>query len=609
MRQVVAIIGTFVGWTLVGIMTKVMFMLMYGHLVLDAGVSDWLSVIGNGLRLDFAIAGYLTILQGLILVIVPLNQTVRKVYVMVAALIYSVAIVSNLGLYGYWGFPLDSTPLLYIKTSPADAMASVTVWQMVGGLISVLLITTVEYLILKLLYVSQKPIAGVWQDVSLRLLSLLLSAVMIIPIRGGFGTGTNHTGSVYFSQNMRLNHAAVNPAFSFMESVLHSVDKISDAYSGIEEQEALQMVKHLGLVDNIVKCDKEKTVRPINVVMIGLESFSDTIMHIPGVTPFFNHIASESWHFTNIYGNTFRTDRALVSMLSAVPSLPGLSLMDLPQVSTTLPSIARTLGNAGYSTKFYYGGDTNYSNMRSYIVGTGYQEVVSDRDFPSKMRTGKWGVADGPVYDRILSDLSHLGDGDMKMQEPFFITMMTESSHEPFDVPNHRVLEDPILNAFNYADSCLGNFIGQLRQTTLWENTLVIMIPDHLGAWPREVDNYAYWRYHLPLIMTGGVIDGPKQIITMGSQMDIAATLMGIIGMDCEDFSYSKDLLNDSIAHFGYFSFPDAVGMVTDSARVIYDYTQRQEMCAEGNGAEAVSTAARALMQIYSKEIDKKIVR
>lgn len=588
MRQVVAIIGTFVGWTLVGILSKVLFMLMYGHLVPDAGMSDWMSVIGYGLRLDLAIAGYLTMLQGLILLIVPQNQTVRTVYVIVAALIYSVAIVSNLGLYGYWGFPLDSTPVLYLKTSPADAMASMTAWQMVGGVISMSLITVVSYWLLKRLYVSQLPTQGMLNTVSSRLLTLLLTAMMLLPIRGGLGTGTNHTGSVYHSQNMRLNHAAVNPAFSFMESMLHRTGKFAKDYD-------------FGLDEYAVDYHQEVSGEPnnINVVFLGLESFSDTIMHVEGVTPCLNKIAAEGWHFTKMYGNTFRTDRALVSMLSGQPSLPNLSLMDLPKVSTSLPSIARTLSGAGYETTFYYGGDTNYSNMLSFLIGSGYQNVVSDKDFDSKLHTGKWGVADGPVYERILRDIP-------QMKRPFLVTMMTESSHEPFDVPNHKVLENEQLNAFNYADSCLGLFISRLKQTDVWERTLVVMVPDHVGAWPETLDNYSYWRYHLPLVMTGGVIEQHREIETFGSQMDIAATILGMLNIENRDFEYSKDLLNDSLPHFGYFSFPNAVGIVTDSASVIYDYTQHEAMCQQGAVTESLLQTAQAIMQRYSKEMELK---
>lgn len=588
MRQVFAIICTFIGWTLVGILSKVLFMLIYGNLVPEAEISDWMSVIGYGLRLDIAIAGYLTMLQGLLLLIVPQNQIVRNVYVIIAALIYSVAIVSNLGLYGYWGFPLDSTPVLYIKTSPADAMASVTLWQMACGVTGILVMTALTYWLQKRLYVRQVQAKGVWQNVYPRLLTLVLTAALLLPIRGGLGTGTNHTGSVYFSQNMRLNHAAVNPAFSFMESMLHRTGKFAAEYDFGLEQYAVDYHKELSGDPN-----------NINVVILGLESFSDTIMHVEGVTPCLNRIAAEGWHFTNFYSNTFRTDRALVSMLSGQPSLPNLSLMDLPKLSTSLPSIARTLGRIGYQTSFYYGGDTNYSNMRSYLIGTGYQNVVSDKDFAKELHTGKWGVADGPVYNRMLGDIA-------KMKEPFLVTMMTESSHEPFDVPNHRVFDNGPQNAFNYADSCLGVFISKLKQTEVWSRTLVVIVPDHVGAWPETLDNYDYGRFRIPLIMIGGVIEEHREIETYGAQMDMAATILGMLNIENNEFEYSKDLLNDSLSHFGYFSFPNAVGIVTDSARVIYDYTQHDAMCQQGVVTDSLVKTAQAIMQRYSKEMEAR---
>ncbi|MBR6191310.1 MAG: LTA synthase family protein, partial [Prevotella sp.] len=131
-------------------LSKVPFLLMYSSQIGDAGIGDYLSVIWHGLRLDIAIAGYLTLLPGLLLMVSLWyrGKVLRYLwhgYFAVTTLLYSLAIVSNLGLYGYWGFPLDNTPLLYVKTSPADALASMTTWQLIMAPLAIILLAAVIF--------------------------------------------------------------------------------------------------------------------------------------------------------------------------------------------------------------------------------------------------------------------------------------------------------------------------------------------------------------------------------------------------------------------------------------------------------------------------------
>lgn len=627
MKRILVLFYTFAFWTLVGVLSKFAFFGLYSDLLTDTRIEDYLKVLWNGFFLDVAIAGYISLIPGLLLVAVVIIRNnyfkcIWHCYMLLIAMVYSVAIVANLGLYGAWGFPLDSTPLLYITTSLKDALASVTLLQMVVSVISILLIVVACYHVsAKVCQIADSDAGCLLQRktrgfVQKKLLGsvvlLLLTAMLIIPIRGGFGTGTNHTGAVYFSQNMRLNHAAVNPVFNFIESVIHKSENLSSIYESFTLEEAQNKVKHLknniqeGTDGRLVNAGDSVGVNNPNVVFIGLESFSKYIMTeggcVEGVVPNLERIADEGWYFTHFYANSFRTDRALVSMLSGMPSLPNMSIMDLPQISTFLPSIARSLGNAGYQTSFYYGGDTNYSNMRSYLVGTGFQSIVSDKDFDKKLHTGKWGVADGPVFERVLDDIKKGKDHDA----PFYIAIMTSSSHEPFDVPDYHVFPDLVLNAFSYTDNELGRFIDGLKSTSVWDNTLVVIVPDHSGAYPENLDNYEFSRYELPFIVTGGVIKNPKHIDTLGSQMDIAATVLGILGIDSGDFDYSKNILDDRIPHFGVFTFPDAIGMITDSTKIIYDYTSRLIAQEEGIKVDSIVDVARAYMQLYAIDIDSR---
>lgn len=616
MRTIGSFFRFFMLWTLVGLMSKVVFLLAYHSLLTECTWGEQLAVIWYGLRLDFAMAGYLTLLPGLMLAVSvwyngKLLHGLWKGYLALTSIIASLAYVANIGLYGYWGFPLDNTPILYIRTSPADAAASLVWWQLLLGVLAVVVVATAIYLLSFRLPQEESAHTTRGTQVVITIVLLLLEASLILPIRGGVGTGTNHTGSVYFSTSPRLNHAAVNPMFSFMESVLHQ-QQIGTKYRFMADDEANRLMSELTKTtlraDSVTAINdstateeirKLRNTRP-NIILITLEGFSDTVMRVKDITPNLERLTHEGLYFTNFYTNSFRTDRALVSVHSGLPAQTTMSVMDNPRISTSLPSIAGTLSKNGYATTFYYGGDINYSNMRSYFVGTGFHTIVSDKDFPRELHTGKWGVADGAVYDRMIADIKATSD------EPFFLSIMTESSHEPFDVPNYKRVDDDVLNAFSYADDCLGRFIAQLKELPCWDSTIVVIVPDHLGAFPSNIDNYQYWRYHAPLIILGGMMKTNATCNVVGSQIDISATLFGLLGISHEEFTYSKDLLDNSAPHFAFFTFPDAMGMITDSSRVIFDNTANQAVSPEGAYTDSLTQKAKAYLQKLYDDIDKR---
>ena len=607
MKPIKTLIAIFVLWTIVGMVSKIPFLLMYNGTM----STDWLLVISHGVRLDIAIAGYLSMIPGLILIIQEIKayrwyRWLWKGYFFITSLLYSLAIIANLGLYGYWGFPLDNTPLLYLRTSPKDAFASVPIWQTIALLVIIILVAWIIYKVFvrvtKQSESAHTPIQRLYNTVGL----LLLTAAMIIPIRGGFSTGTNHTGSVYFSPDIKLNHAAVNPAFCFFESVSHQKQDLSTMYRFMEDKDAEKifqgMIKTSNSEELRVKSEELKTENlKRNILLIILESFSDSIMHIPGATPQINKLSTEGLYFPNFYASSTRTDRALASILSGVPAQPTMTILDVPRISNSLPSLASSLKRRGYTTHFYYGGDTNYSNMQSYLMATGFQEVTSETDFPAKERICKWGAPDEYVYNRLLNDIKE-EETDGKGRK-WFKAILTESSHEPFDVPykskNTNIASSDVLNAFAYSDKCLGDFINKMKTLPCWSNTMVVIVADHLGAFPEDIDNYKQWRYHIPFILLNADMDIDVNVIA--GQIDIPATILSLLGYDHHEFLFSKDMRDADAPHFAFFSFPDAMGMIEDGRFMVYDNNSNQLQ-----GAPELEIPAKAYLQKLYDYLSKK---
>lgn len=600
-------------WTLAGIAAKLMFVAVHYGIIENLNVSSFLQVLWNGARLDLAIASYITILPAILLIAAILGRKKASSYIWrgyqgIAAAAYALATVANIGLYGYWGFPLDSTPLLYLRTSPSDAMASITPGQMTIAICTWILFATAIWVAIDK---ATRPNVTFAQTKNREKMAkakatamLVLTVALLIPIRGGLSTGTNHTGSVYFCNDMRLNHTAVNPVFSFIESATHQKD-ISNQYRFFTDEEAEKIFATLSytkLREDAACRDSSliSTERP-NIILLIMESFSSYIMeekgNVSGVVPCLDSLSHEGIFFSNFYANSFRTDRGLVSVLSGLPAQPTMSIMDMPRKTGNLYSLPQAMADNGYSTHFYYGGDTDYSNMRSYLIASGFQQITSEDDFPKKMRKMKWGVQDGDMLERVYDEIK--SDGD----KPFFTTVLTLSSHEPFEVPYESGM-DKVLNAFAYTDHHIGKFISKLRQHPCWEKTIVCMVPDHLGAYPIKVDNFKTWRYEVPFIIVGGAVKEPRRIETIGSQIDISATLLGLLGAEHTRFLYSKDMLDPKAPHFAFFTFPDVMGFVDEDNKVIWDNNVQMPIVDEGKQRGKNIDNAKAYLQKLYRHID-----
>lgn len=624
-ERVTAFVKTYALLLGIFVVQKPLFMLYYSSRYADVAWSDWLSVPLHGLPLDLSVAGYLTAIPGLLLVVSVWwkGEVLRRIgmgYAAVVALLLSVIFVVDLGLYDYWGFRLDTTPLFYFFSSPADAVASVSAWVVAGGVVLAVLVALLLYGLMHRLLLRRAYTAGFklpYRRVGASVMMLLLTGLLFIPIRGGFSVSTMNTGKVYFSPHLKLNHAAINPAFSLLESVFKESDFASQ-YRFMEPADADRLFRPMldaafggvQLGADTLAADTVpsllNTRRP-DVLFVILESFSSRLMTTlggePDIAVNLDSLTAEGVLFTRFYGNSFRTDRGLVSVLSGYPAQPTTSLMKYPRKTQHLPSIAASLKRAGYATKYYYGGDADFTNMRSYLVASGFDEIVCDEDFPISQRLSKWGAHDEVLFDRVIADLAAEAESQAEPRTPHYRVVQTSSSHEPFEVP-YRRLENNRLNAFAYTDSCLGNFVRRFRRLPQWQHTLVVLVPDHMGAYPRNIENLCFERFQIPLLLIGGAVQEARKVDVYGSQQDIAATLLGQMQLPHDDFRFSKDMLNPRSPHFAFFTMPDAFGMVTEENRLIFNCQAGSTAVDEGSQLGANLERGKAYLQKLYDDID-----
>lgn len=592
---------------LIFILQKPLFMLYNGSIEKGFGFADYMQVMIHGASLDAATAGYLTAFPFLLVLIsiwfrkFPLKKILYGYYILAAALI-SIIFVVDMALYTFWGFKLDVSVFLYID-SPKEALASVSVGFILLRVLAILLLIALNsWVLLKItpsvLTATRKRIAGTAG-------MLLLGGVLFVIIRGGVTESTSNIGQVYFSNEPFLNHSAVNPDFSLLSSMGKSQDFASEFNFFDEEKRAALFDGLYPTTDGDSIIQVLNTKRP-NILIILMEGFGGAFVEplggLPDVTPHFNRLSKEGIFFTNCYANSFRTDRGTVCTFSGYLGLPTASVMKIPAKSRTLPAIAEGLSKAGYKTDFLYGGDINFTNMKSYLLSTGYQRLIANTDFSLAEQTSNaWGVNDDITFEYLYNQLRN-----RKEEGPWHTAFLTLSSHEPFEVPYHR-LEDKIPNAFAYTDECLGKFIDRLKQTPAWKDLLVICLPDHGFYYPREGSNAMPRFYHIPLLWLGGAVKQPMQVDKIMNQTDLAATLLGQLGLEHTAFTFSRNVLGSDYKYpFAFYSFNNGFSFRDSTGVTVFDNNSGSILFNEPEADESRLDKGKAILQTVYDDLGNR---
>ena len=583
---------------------KPLFLLWYHAQAAEASAAELALVVWNGLKLDQTVAGYITALP-LLVVLAALwipgrwSRSVLKGYLLVIAAVSATAFAANLALYEYWAFPLDSSVLQYLA-SPKEALASVTAGQLLLQLlVAAAVFGGMAWCYLRVLRLYD-PARRSTHRAGSTLVLLLAAGVLFLPIRGGVSVATANVSKVYFSGRMFLNHAAVNPLFSFLSTLSDGDDALYE-YEFFPEPERAAIFEPLrGDLPAGIGTDTLLRTRRPNVVLFLVESFGRSTVdeRVGGepVAPEFQRLKGEGVYFDNLFANSFRTDRGTVAVLSGFPAQTKMSVMKLPVKSQRLPSIARSLRREGYATSFYYGGDLNFTNTASYLYGTGFDRLTWQKDLHFDAPTSKWGYADDVVIDAFTDHVL----AEAASQRPFFAAMITLSSHEPFDVPFAK-FDDPMLNAMAFTDASLGRFVERVRQTPVWNDLLVILIADHAYPYPYGIANSDALRHRIPMLWLGGAVRRPAVVETYGSQSDLAATLLAQLGIAHGDFLFSRDLFDPARPKFGYWCFNNGFGVADAGGTTIFDCTSARVISPDSTAAQLRD--GKAMLQTTYKAI------
>ncbi len=494
------------------------------------------------------------------------------------------------GLYANWGSKINSKALYY-ALFPGEGVRSADAVPL-GLFIPVFLaeVALCGYIYLRWLRARLLLRHGL---VAPLLVSLLLLALLPLLFRGGFQKYPVGKNDVYYSRHAVLNYAALNSPWNFIYTLTHLANT-DNPYRYMPEAKAQELLQEVLPPAASPTPGLLTTTRP-NIVLVLLESVSAENMQRLGgreaIMPGLDSLCREGLLLSRCYASGFRTEQGLVALLSGFPAQPAVTIQREFGKFERLPSLPKTLADAGYHCNYYYSGDLNFANTSAYLYASGFSKLL-DRQARPWQKTTEWGALDEEIFSTHLREAAH-------DPAPFFSIIMTSTSHEPFDapVPVHFPGEEEVQhykNTVHYTDSCLFAYIRQAQQQPWYSNTLFLISADHAHFYPKVRGKSEAERHHIPLLLLGGALKDSlrgRDIPKVCSQVDLAALLLNQLQIPSRAFRWSRDPLRAAQPGYAFYAFDNGFGFISDSASVVYDHDLGKVLETTGSAA----TTARLL--------------
>ncbi|MGE4605506.1 MAG: LTA synthase family protein [Myxococcota bacterium] len=292
----------------------------------------------------------------------------------------------------------------------------------------------------------------------------------------------------------------------------------------------------------------------LNVVVVIMESFTAQLVGAlggsPALSPQFDALASQGVLLANLRATGERTVQGLEAVLSSFPPLPGVSVVRRPQARHGFTTLASVLAQRDYETLFFYGGQGIFDSMRGFFVGNGFDRFIDQDDMESPDFRGLWGVSDEDLFRRADREFRELDASG----RPFVAAILTVSLHSPWEYPADRIRPLPVdtpvpagfslpeLDNFRYADYALGEFIRMARDAPYFDDTLFVLVGDH-GVHLRGRALIPIDEYQVPALFLAPRHLAPLRVGRLTSQLDIAPTIMGILGGAYRSPFFGTDVL------------------------------------------------------------------
>jgi phosphoglycerol transferase MdoB-like AlkP superfamily enzyme len=407
----------------------------------------------------------------------------------------------------------------------------------------VLLFIALEYLFIKLYFKTRSQKSGLSISSNLKSLTiatltfLIINGLCLLGIRGGLQRVPIMIIDAAAYSNANNIPLIINTPFFVIKSA--ELDAI-ETLNIIDQKQARKYVNALHNTDTI-----KKEFKNLNVCIIILESFSKEFTGIgnrKSFTPFFDSLMLQSVLFKNAIANGKTSIEGIPSIVASLPSFMNNPYINSIYSNNLIQTLATELKTKNYSSIFYHGGTNGSMNFNSFAKAAGFDayygrsEYNNDDDYD-----GHWGIYDEPFLQKVIEEIS-------LQKNPFFSTIFTLSSHNPYKIPEKYKGKFPkgkleIMESIGYADYSLKQFFNQAKKQTWFKNTLFVLCPDHTGT----SEDYFYanpmGQYTIPIIFYKQ--DLPARIIYKTvQQIDIMPTILNYLNYDSPFYALGNDMFD-----------------------------------------------------------------
>ena len=382
---------------------------------------------------------------------------------------------------------------------------------------------------------------------------LLLSAVCILAgIRGGLAHNIRPitmSNAYQYVKTPAQAAAILNTPFCVIRTMGNEDMKVP-SYFDEEELESIYTP--------VISPDSTATFRPLNVVVLILESFGSEYIGAmnPGTrgihdcAPFMDTLINRSLTFETSLANGRKSIDAMPSILSGIPMLKDHLFLTPTIMSKEISGIAKELGNKGYYSAFFHGADNGSMGFQSFSRVIGYNDYFSMEDFVKKPEYGGDAMFDGywAIWDEEF--LQYMCDMIGTFREPFLASAFTASSHHPYNVPERYQSTYPvegnlpIYRGIRYSDNALKMFFEKASKQPWFNNTLFVLTADHtnLSEHPEYQSDYGNFRVPVIFYCPSDSLMGKRNAIAQ--QSDIYPSILGYLGYDRPFISFGQNLFD-----------------------------------------------------------------
>ncbi len=297
-----------------------------------------------------------------------------------------------------------------------------------------------------------------------------------------------------------------------------------------------------------------------NLILIQVESLENAVIgkkiNSQEITPNLNKLATEGLYFSNYYapigpGTTADTEFMVLNSLYPLPD----AVVFIQYAYNHYAALPGWLKNNGYHTYALHGDVPSFWNRANIYPQLGYEKWFGRDDYIIPRNIGVYDLGDKDFFEQSIVKLQ-------SMPRPFMATLITLTSHSPFQMPADLEtltipatatldwLQKNYLQSIHYTDQAIGSFINQLKTAGLYDDSLILIYGDHgsfsnisdaLGANNSTFADLQTTQVPMIILTPGTALKGESAVPT--SHLDVYPTVANLLGVAPPPNIFGHDML------------------------------------------------------------------